>query len=295
MLKVEIRAELNQQPNESLQTPEIPIRNMKKMVVLSGPSYAGKSVLSEYIEEKDGYVVEDGHATFTRRTGIEAGEMKKTPQAHKRFDGIQAKAFRTTTEEQLTAGEAVGWWQTRLAGIIAAEVMDIREKQIDTRDLEIARAKRVGKEIPETINTIPIVTVLITADLDVRVDRAHTEAVEEALENDKPIPSRTSVKELVLQRERKNVKDWSPNHPSRYVKQGASPYYRYKKRPNEQPVYMLVIDTSKHKSVKETYKELMRDLEAFDVFESLTIAEVDSAARKTHSEQKLVEELIPNT
>ena len=286
MITLEARAGADQQPTkEPLQSPEIPRRRMKKFVVIAGPTYAGKSRLKKLIEERGGYYVENGIETFERRTGIETGHMNKSPESHRRFDGMQAKAFRKTTVEELRNEETVGWWETRLGAIITAEEMDKRDRQITKRDIEIARARKTDQEPPEPIEQIPVVTVLITADLKTRVERAYKEARDQAMERGEPIPTKSNIKRLVLERERANVADWEPNHPPYYIKKGKSPYHRNLIRPNGKPVYMIVIDNSKHISVEETYKKLMKRLEEFDVFEPLTLAEVELIARETQSDE----------
>lgn len=212
-----------------------------KVLVISGPSYSGKDMLADELSRRHGWPVEDGKGRFERRTGIETGHMRRSLDIHRRFDGFQAKFFRTATPSDAVI------WQTRLGGIILAEERDRRARKIR----ENLWAKQRGEDRPE-LGMIPAVSVLLWARKDVRTERAYKDALlrweqetaylpEGAEKPAKPTKAEFEIR--IDKRAEGDIENWAPLHP-KYVRRGEDPFSRKLKRQHGGPVYDVFIDTS---------------------------------------------------
>lgn len=247
--------------SEGLTSPEKPRIKLVKWVIVSGDSYTGKDTLANELKARHGFIVDNGRDQFERRTGVETGHMIREQIKHIRFDGYQAKRFRKSTP-----GDA-RIWQTRVGGVILAEERDRRLRERRKRIVDINWAMQKG-EIPlPPIEDIPAVSVLIVADRDKRIDRAHQAAVIDAKSESKPIPTREKIEVLMDERSKGDVGDWAPLH-SRYIRVGDDPFRRDLRRPNGSPVYDIVIDTTK-RNIQEAADYFEQELERFSVLETI--------------------------
>lgn len=235
-------------------TPERENPILRKIIVISGPSYSGKDILAEKLHERYNWPVEDGKGRFQRRTGIETGHMQRDIELHKKFDRFQARFFRKAKSQNAVV------WQTRLGGIILAEERDRRARAI----LEFQKARQRGKTVREP-GMIPAVSVLLWARKEVRVDRAYAVAMKEwervtsgMTEGSELLikPTKAEIEQRIDQRAKGDVGDWIPLHPD-FVQEGKDPFDRRLTRQNGGLVYDYIIDTS-DRNPDEVADELLR-------------------------------------
>jgi len=241
-MSIETRGEQSQPERIDAEiTPETENFILRKILVISGPSYTGKDIVAEILHDKHGWPIEDGREMFERRTGVETGHMRRDPSLHRRFDGLQAKFFRRATPDHACI------WQTRLGGIILAEERDRRAKDIQ----KVQWANQRGADIPK-LGVIPAVSVLLWARKDVRVERAYQVALrkwelditDQPEGSELPIkPTKTDIESRLDARAKGDVLDWMPLHP-KYLKHKRDPFDRKLSRENGGPVYDIFIDTS---------------------------------------------------
>ncbi len=250
--------------SEQSTNPERLKLRLVKLLVISGPSHAGKDAATDELKRRHDWPVEDGKGRFGRKTGLETGHMQRSPETHRRFDGFQAKTFRTATPDDAMI------WQTRLGGIILAKERDRRAKKIKENLWAIQR----GENRPD-IEPIPAVSVLLWARKEVRIERAFNAAIlaweEEVAKlpewGEIPArPTKTDIKTRLEEREEGDIRDWAPLHKD-YIELGKDPFSRTLQRKNGVPVYDVFIDTS-DMSIVEVADAIEREVGKFGAYQS---------------------------
>jgi hypothetical protein len=236
---------------ETVVIPEKPRYGLRKTAAFAGPAGVGKDAVVNLLKERHGWHVEDGssYGFKRRRDSSEMGKLGHTQAEHREFDGAQAQYFR-----QLTAESPKSILQTRLSGIILAEERDKRAVEIIKNRIKRQKTDDIAK-----IESIPAVSILLTATKPTRVARLFPQAHDawmnqqerlgrgESLREDEKLiekePTLASVERDMDAKEREVTDlEWAPIHKE-YVKVGGNPFNPALERTNRDRIYDIVIPT----------------------------------------------------
>lgn len=240
--------------HEGLVSPDAPRFQLKQHLTISGEAFTGKSTIATLLGGLLDTTVQDGKGRINRRKEgtITAAGINLATQ-HSEVDAFTRESFRTSREREI--------WEMRLAAINAAEEQD----RIDLENHRIALQRQNGDFSEEFIPSLPVFSVLITADEGERIDRAYEAHRFEAARIGLPEPGLKEVISAIHEKEQRDIRSWSVDHPY-YVKAGESPFNPDLRRPNGAPVYHYRIDNS-GLTILQTALEIYRILPAFGAAE----------------------------
>lgn len=225
---------------ESLPSPEKLRLKLKKVAVISGPSFSGKDSVVQILADRHGWSTYDGTIDDFKRRGKGPGTpIERERRAHIEFDNKQAKRF-----AELKPNDGMWIHQTRLGGIILASEIDKRNAELGRQNWKIQDG-----EMPENpVKPIPAVAILLWTSAKVREERAVEHERKLAREEGRPEPTRKHILADMRRKQLDDTRSWRRRFGS--INFGSNPFSRYLKRKNDQPVYNRFVITD-HKTVEE--------------------------------------------